>query len=145
MNRTAIYLSIVGLLSISISTAIGGCARAVNLESSFSAPSSNSFTAPVGALVVQSDCVITGEIEAIRTQTTGYPWELDVLVRTSEDVGSLPNPTKDKIGQVITVKADQDLSPYKVTQAITARVKYVGDVPKPGIFLFIYDVKPGVN
>jgi hypothetical protein len=95
---------------------------------------------PGGGAIVQSDSIITAEIKAIR-QTTGYPWEVDVLVQSSDSVGDLPNPTKDKVGQVITAKADENLSSFKVGQIITGNVKYVGDVPKPGISLYIYNIK----
>lgn len=94
-----------------------------------------------GGAVVQSDSVITGEIKAIREKTTGYPWEVDVLVRSSENVDSLVNPTKDKVGQVITAKTDEDMSTFRAGKAITARVKYVGDVPLPGISLYIYNIR----
>ncbi len=97
---------------------------------------------PGGGLVVQSDSLITGQLKAIRQQTTGYPWSVDVLVQTSDNVGSLPNPTADKVGQVITTQTDQDMSAFKVGDSITANVKYVGDVPKPGIILYLYNVKP---
>jgi hypothetical protein len=95
---------------------------------------------PGGGAVINSDSIVTATIQAIRQQTSGYPWELDILVQSSIDVGSLPNPTKDSIGKVITVKTDQDLNTFKVNDNITARVKYVGDVPKPGITLYIYDL-----
>lgn len=95
----------------------------------------------VGATVIQSDSIVTGEIRAIRPQSTGYPWEVDVLVQSSEKVGDLPNPTADKVGQVITARTDEDLGSLKTGQKITANVKYVGDVPKPGISLYIYSIK----
>jgi hypothetical protein len=95
----------------------------------------------VGATVIQSDSIITGEIRAIRPKSTGYPWEMDVLVQSSENVENLPNPTADKVEQVITVRTDEDLSSLKVGQKISANVKYVGDVPKPGISLYIYNIK----
>ncbi len=107
-----------------------------------SSPTTSTSPSPGGGgAVVQSDSVITGEIKAIRQQTTGYPWEADVLVQSSEDVNGLPNPTKDKVGQVITAKTDEDLGAFTVGQTITARVKYVGDVPLPGISLYIYEIK----
>ncbi len=95
----------------------------------------------IGATVIQSNSLITGEIRAIRPQSAGYPWEIDVLVQSSENVDDLPNPTADKVGQVITARTDQDLSLLKIGQKISANVKYVGDVPKPGISLYIYDIK----
>jgi hypothetical protein len=97
---------------------------------------------PGGAAIVNSDSIVTGKIIAIRPQTTGYPWELDVLIQNSVDVGNLPNPTKDNVGKVITVKTDQDMNVYKVNDMVTARVKYVGDVPKPGITLYMYNFVP---
>jgi len=95
---------------------------------------------PGGGAVINSDSIVTAKIQAIRKQTSGYPWELDVLIQNSVDVGSLPNPTKDSVGKVITVKTDQDITPYKVNDVVTAKVKYVGDVPKPGIVLYMYNI-----
>ncbi len=103
--------------------------------------SSTQTASPGGGAVVQSDSIISAQIKAIRKQTSGFPWEIDVLIQSSTDINNLPNPTKDKIGQVITTRTDEDLSAFKVDEVITARVKYVGDVPKPGISLYIYDVK----
>ena len=91
--------------------------------------------------VVRSDSIITGEIKAIRQQTTGYPYEMDVLVLSSNSVDSLTNPTMDKVGQVITAYTDEDVSSFKAGQAITAQVKYAGDVPQPGISLYIYNIE----
>ena len=128
-NLLVLSMSAAAILSV---LAVGACSRSNN-------PSPT--PAPGGGAVVQSDSIVTVEIRAIRAQTTGYPWEVDVLVQTSDSVGSLPNPTKDKVGQVITAKADEDLASFKVGQTVNARVKYVGDVPLPGISLYIYDLK----
>ena len=95
---------------------------------------------PITGTVINSDSLITANIQAIRPQTTGYPWEVDVLILTSNDVSNLPNPTRDSVGKVVTVKTDQDMTMYKVGDAITARVKNVGDVPKPGITLYMYSI-----
>ena len=99
-------------------------------------------SAPGGGLVVQSDSIISGKIMAIRRSATGYPWEIDVLIQSSEDVGSLPNPTKDKVGQTVTCRTDENVEAWQAGRVITAHVKYVGDVPKPGITLYIFDIKP---
>ena len=95
---------------------------------------------PGGGAIINSDSVVTAKIQAIRQQTSGYPWELDVLIENSIDVGALPNPTKESVGKVITVKTDQDMTAFKVGDVVNARVKYVGDVPRPGITLYIYDI-----
>ena len=94
-----------------------------------------------GGLVVQSDSIIAGKIVAVRSESTGHPWQIDVQVLTSQDVGTLPNPTKDKIGQTVTFYTDENAGLFKVGQTIEAHVKYAGDVPKPGIVLYIYDMK----
>ncbi len=114
--------------------ALTGCARAA---SPAPVPTPGG---PGGGTVINSDSVVTAKIQAIRQETSGYPWELDVLIQDSVDVGTLPNPTKDSIGKVVTAKTDQDMSPFKVNDVVTARVKYVGDVPRPGISLYIYDI-----
>jgi len=96
----------------------------------------------VGTTVIQSNSLVTGEIKAIRSQSTGYPWEIDILVQSSTNVDDLPNPTADKVGKVVTARTDQDLSSFHIGQKISANVKYTGDVPRPGIILYIYDIKP---
>ena len=97
---------------------------------------------PGGGAIINSDSVVTAQIQAINKQTSGYPWQLDVLIQSSVDVGTLPNPTKDSIGKVISVKTDQNMTSFKTNDVITARVKYVGDVPLPGITLYIYNIAP---
>jgi hypothetical protein len=97
---------------------------------------------PGGGAIVNSDSVVTARIQAIRKTATGYPWELDVLIQTSMDVDKLPNPVKDSVGKVVTAKTDQDLASYTAGETVTARIKYVGDVPKPGITLYIYNIAP---
>lgn len=106
------------------------------------ASTTSTTTTPGGGAVVNSDSIVTATIESIIKETTGYPWQLDVLIQSSSDVDSLPNPTKDSIGKTITVKTDQDMTFYKVGDVVTARVKYVGDVPKPGITLYMYSIAP---
>ena len=94
-----------------------------------------------GTTVINSNSLITGEIKTIKHESTGYPWAMDVLVLSSDNVDDLPNPTAGKVEQVITARTDQDLSSFSTGQKISANVKYVGDVPKPGIILYIYDIK----
>lgn len=105
-----------------------------------SKPSSNNSTGGVGTTVINSNSIIAGEIRAIRQKSSGYPWEIDVLIQTAQDVSNLPNPVKDKVGQVVTVETDENMQPFKVGQKINANIKYVGDVPKPGIILYMYNI-----
>ena len=129
-------------LSVGIATAVILSVLILSACSTNSSPTSTPTPSPGGGgAVVRSDSIITGEIRAIRQQTTGYPWEVDVLVQSSDNVDSLPNPTIDKVGQVITTKTDENMSSFKVGQVISARVKYVGDVPQPGISLYMYNIE----
>jgi len=138
-----IYLLFIMILISLILTLYSGCSAGVTSSStSTMTSSSTATTGPGGGLIVQSDSLNTGKIAAIRQQTSSYPWEMDLLIQSSTDVSSLPNPTKDSIGKVITVKTDQDLTQFKAGEIITAKIKYVGDVPKPGITLYIYNIIP---
>ncbi len=97
-------------------------------------------TTPPGGAIVNSDSIVTAKIQAIRRQASCYPWGLDVHIEYSVDVDNLPNPTRDSVGKVVMVKTDQDMTSYKVGEVVTARMKYVDDVPKPGITLYMYDI-----
>jgi len=113
-----------------------------------SSSSSNTTDTPssgVGGTVVRSDCIINGEIKSISKQMAGYPWKLDIMINSSDNVDDLPNPTIDKVGEVVTMVTDVDLTSIKELQTVTAHVKYAGDVPQPGISLYIYDIKPLSN
>ena len=96
--------------------------------------------APLGGSLVQSDSIITGDIQAIKSMATGYPWEIDVLVKSSQDVDTLVNPTSDKVGQIVQFRTDENTEGLKVGQSITAHVKLTGDVIV-GTTLYIYDIK----
>ena len=87
---------------------------------------------PGGGALVNSDSLVTASIKALNKQISGYPWALDILIQSSVDVGSLPNPTRDSVGKVMAVKTDQDMTSYKVGDVVTAKIKYVGDVKTPG-------------
>ncbi len=135
MIRSRFWL-LPAIVLLSITALLSACApKAQTTTPTTTAPG------PGGGLVVNSDSIITGKIVAIRSENTGYPWQIDVQILTEQDVGTLPNPVKDNVGQTVTLRTDQDLSSLKVGQTIQAHVKYVGDVPKPGIVLYIYDIK----
>jgi hypothetical protein len=113
----------------------------ITLSACTSAPAPTPTPSPgEGGTVVRSDSIITGEIRAIRQQPTGYPWEINVLIQSSDSVDNLTNPTSDKVGQVVTAKTDEDLSSFNIGETIKARIKYIGDVPEPGIPLYIYNI-----
>ena len=118
----------------------------VACSSGASTPPGTTSTSPGGGggdTVVRSDCIISGELQAIRQQSTGYPFSVDVFIFSSDNVDSLPNPTFDKVGQVITAETDENMESFKPGQRISAHVKYVGDVPSPGISLYLFNITAG--
>jgi hypothetical protein len=132
-RKLAGFVLVAAVILLAVMFPLGGC----------SSKTSTSPTKPGigGGAIINSDSVVTAEIKAIRKQATGFPWELDIVIKTAEAVGNLPNPVADKTGQMVTVKTDEDLSAFKSGQIIAAKIKYVGDVPKPGITLYLYNVK----
>ena len=98
-------------------------------------------TRPGSGSVINSDSIVTAQIQSITAQSTGYPWKMNVLIQSSTNVGDLPNPVSDSIGKVVIVVSDQDMSAYKVNDTVTVKIKYVGDVDIPaGISLYMYNV-----
>ena len=146
MNKTKIIEAIMGITLVLVVPAFIACSAATTTSTTPTPTSSSTITPnPGGGALINSDSIVTAKIQAIRQQSSGFPWELDVLVQSSVDVGSLPNPTKDSVGKVITVKTDQDITSFKVNDVVTAKVKYVGDVPQPGITLYIYNIQMQIN
>jgi hypothetical protein len=136
-QKKVFLAELLGIMVMGTLLGISACKSAASSTTPSPTP-----TGPAGGSVINSESVVTGTIKAIREQPTGFPWEVDILVKSSLDVGSLPNPTKDSIGKVITVKTDLDMTSFKADDTVSAKVKYVGDVPKPGITLYLYDVIP---
>jgi hypothetical protein len=97
-------------------------------------------TRPGSGAVINSDSIVTAQIQSITAQSTGYPWKMNVLIQSTTNVGDVPNPVSDSIGKVVTVVTDEDMSVYKVNDVVTAKIKYVGDVNIPaGISLYMYN------
>ena len=100
-------------------------------------------SAPGGGALVNSDSNVTARIQSISYQSSGYPWKLDVLIQSTQDVGTLVNTVKDSVGKVVTVFSDQAMTSFKVGDVVTARIIYSGDVNIPGgVRLYLYDVVP---
>lgn len=136
INKTAISITVTMVCTAILS--IGGCkSGTTNTTATTTAVSPN----PIGGALVNSDSIVKVKIETFEKQASGYAWTLTVLVESSTDVGTLPNPVKDSVGKVITVKTDEDLTLFKAGDVVNARIKYVGDVNTPGgIGLLIYDI-----
>jgi hypothetical protein len=140
MNGGKILPVVVCFALVLLISTVSACSSAAASTTSTPTSTPNVNPGPGGGALVNSDSIVTAQIRAIRKLSSGYPLEIDILVQSSVDVGLLPNPTKDSVGKVITVKTDQDLTAFKVNDVVTAKVKYVGDVPKPGVILYIYNV-----
>lgn len=98
-----------------------------------------------GGTAINSDSIVTVQIKEFRKQSSGYPWEVDVLIQTSSDVDTLPNPTKNSIGKVITVKTDTDITRFKAGDIVTAKIKTVADVKAPGgVSLYMYNITSNI-
>ena len=96
---------------------------------------------PVNGAVINSDSIDTVQIVDINPQTTGYPWQLDVVIDSTSNVGTLFNPVALNVGDVVSVVTDQDMSMFNANDIVTAKIKYVGDVnTHGGISLYIYNV-----
>jgi hypothetical protein len=101
-------LSIVLAFAMSVGTLVS-CAQTTIITSS----------TPLGRSLVQNDSIITGEIKAIKSLATGYPWEIDVQVTSSHNVGILVNPTSDKVGQIVQFRTDISTKGLTPGQVIT--------------------------
>jgi hypothetical protein len=100
------------LLLIAVVTSLAGCSKTATTTPASSPTSTTTIAtippttnAPIGGggggAIINSDSIVTAQLQALNKQSTGYPWQLDVLIQSSTDVGNLPNPTKDSIGKVI--------------------------------------------
>ena len=122
-------LSIVLAFAMSVGTLVS-CAKTTITTSS----------TQLGRSLVQNDSIITGEIKAIKSMATGYPWEIDVQVTSSQNVVILINPTIDKVGQIVQFRTDVSTKGLTPGQVITAHAKLTGDV-EIGTTLYIYDIQ----
>lgn len=90
-----------------------------------------------------SDSVISGKLQGLRKHSpdAGYSYQADFVIESSKDVGTLPNPTKDKIGQTITAETNENLKELEVGEEFMANVKLVYNQSKTGTIFYVYNVK----
>ena len=101
---------------------------------------------PGNGAVINSDSIDTVQIVDINPQSTGYPWQLDVVIESTASIGALFNPVALNVGDVVSVVTDQDMSAFNANDVVTAKIKYAGDVNIPGgIRLYLYNVAPQVS
>jgi hypothetical protein len=75
--------------------------------------------------VVPNESIVTARIIAINS-LDGPPWELVIEIINAEDVAGLQNLLKDKTGQTIAVRTEEDMEQFSKNAVITAHVKYEG-------------------
>ncbi|MGI2336760.1 MAG: hypothetical protein ACRKGH_09025 [Dehalogenimonas sp.] len=70
---------------------------------------------------------MTAKVLITKKLIEGSLWEITFEILNSQDVAGYLNSTKDKIGQEMTVLANEDVSWLKPGQSITANVRLDGD------------------
>jgi nitrogenase subunit NifH len=101
---------------------------------------------PGNGEVINSDSIDTVQIVDVNAQSTGYPWQLDVVIDSTGNVGILFNPVALNVGDVVSVVTDQDMSMFNANDIVKAKIKYTGDVNiQGGIRLYLYNVAPQVS
>jgi ABC-type oligopeptide transport system substrate-binding subunit len=129
-----VFLAAAALIVLTVMLSIAACK-----SSTTTSTVTSTVISPGNGAVINSDSVDTVKIVSISAQTIGYPWLLDVVIDSTSNVGTLPNPVATSVGNTVTVVTDQDMSKYKVNDIITAKIKYAGDVNIPGgIRLYLY-------
>ncbi len=90
--------------------------------------------------IIDNNSLMVGEIKTVKSISTRYSWEIDVLVKSVQNVNTLPNPISDKVGQVISCQTNEDATKLKSGQTITANVQLSGDVER-GTILYIHNIR----
>jgi predicted small lipoprotein YifL len=88
-----------------------------------------------------SDSLVKGEVTGLRKHSSGYLFDMDFTIESSSDIGTLPNPTKDRVGKTITAWTNENLKELEVGEDFTANVKLVYDASKTGTIFYVYNVE----
>ncbi|HXX59050.1 MAG TPA: hypothetical protein VEI27_00040 [Dehalococcoidales bacterium] len=125
---------------------VGGLLVLNGCHSSTTTTISTTSSGPGSGAVINSDSIDTVQIQSITKQTNGHAWKLDVLIQSTQDVDSLPNPVAQNLHNTVSVYCDEDLSGFRANDIATCRIKYAGDVNIPGgIYLLMYNVVKQAN
>ena len=90
------------------------------------------------SFAVHNDSVVSGKILSIRNVSGIFPFEIDIQVERSLDVASLTNYTRDKIGQVLTTRTNQDVKLLKPGDYLEAHCQMATDVTANKTFYYIH-------
>jgi hypothetical protein len=97
--------------------------------------------APNLSFAIHNDSLVTGKITAVRVSYSGFPWEIDLQIESSQDVSDLANYTRDKIGQIITASTDQDVRLIKAGDYLTAHVQLATEPGSSRTFFYIHQTQ----
>ena len=81
--------------------------------------------APVPA--APNDSIVIAKVIALQGPNNNTQWELTIEVEDSQDVPGYLNATRQKIGQQMVVRTDEEVSRLKGGEIITAHVRLEGD------------------
>jgi len=82
---------------------------------------------PSGVQAAPNDSIVTANVIDIITATGNFPWELVIEIQNSEDVPGFGNFTKERVGETISVRTQEDISQLEKGRIITAHVRLQGD------------------
>lgn len=82
---------------------------------------------PSGVPAAPNDSIVTAKVIDVIATTGNFPWELVIEIQSSEDVPGFGNFTKERVGETISVRTQEDISQLEKGQIITAHVRLQGD------------------
>ena len=82
---------------------------------------------PSSVPAAPNDSIVTAKVIDVMATTDDFPWELVIQIQSSEDVPGFGNFTKERVGETISVRTQEDLSQLEKGQLITAHVRLQGD------------------
>jgi hypothetical protein len=101
----------------------------------FSCSPTSSTAGPLG------DSRIIGQAKAIHKNVSSFPYQLDFLVLSTEDIGTLPNPTKACVGATITAETNENIRTLEPEEKFTANVKWALDNTNSIPVFYMYNIK----
>jgi len=82
---------------------------------------------PSGVPAAPNDSIVTAKVIDVIAATGNFPWELVIEIKSSQDVPGFGNFSKERVGETISVRTQEDISQLDKGQIITAHVRLQGD------------------
>lgn len=74
-----------------------------------------------------NDSIVAAEIVSVKPLTGGFAFEMEIRLTDSQNLPGSINMTKDKVGQVLTAKTQDNLVEYKAADLISGNLRFAGD------------------